>query len=234
MIWRQVPDRPARSLRTKEPITMTPLLEQCSPRVVTGALLCLVLTLLPSHALGQGTLIYDLDFNPLTHTAGQPPTLGGPPDRVSTIFSGNPIVVSSFGPLDDQPLRLEQFAQIRLFDVIGFEMYTVEFEFVVPSGGGLVVFLDAPSIRRLSFLSSGQVFSAVADNTCAPQCELIRDEFGSFDAGERVAVRITADLPGDIWSIELDGMLAYSGPFGIATILSSVRFVGVGRQGAAI
>jgi len=179
-------------------------------------------------------LLIDVDFGTPPHIVGNPPVEGftGPPvlNTVGEIFSGSPVVVSSLGALTNQPLDISG-AQIRFFltdipslGIIGVELprcsiYTTEADILFDSSGGqLVIFEDAPQIRRITFLADLTI--TATDNFVT----FTESQIGTYNVGQVINVRSEIDMITDEWKIFLDDVLVRTSSFGGSTVLSSHRY----------
>ena len=178
-------------------------------------------------------LLIDVDFGP-PHTVGNPPVEGftGPPvlNTVGEIFSGSPVVVSSLGALTNQPLDISD-AQIRFcltdipsLGIIGVELplcstYTTEADILLDSSGvSLVIFEDAPQIRRITFLTDLTI--TATDNFVT----FTESQIGTYNLGQVINVRSEIDMITDEWKIFLDDVLVRTSSFGGSTVLSIHRY----------
>jgi hypothetical protein len=180
--------------------------------IATG---CLSLTI-PVHAFA--TQLYDVDFSSPTHTVGATPAVGFGPfprDTPTEVVSGDPIVVSSFGALEDQPLHFDDGnvgnEQIAFALSNGEPRYLTEFDLLIKpvpfDTATFSVFLDAPFINRITFEGDGTIsliqFGGVGPNGA----------IGSYLFDELMHVAIDVDLPSLTWSIEIEDQLIHHGPF---------------------
>jgi hypothetical protein len=117
-------------------------------------------------------ILYDVDFGSPPHTVNQPPVIGtGPATRhtPTRIWFGNPIVVSEYGDLVNQPLLLRDdgtspyYSQVE-FKISGsrgfqgfFNVFYIEMDIYIPYASGLTILLDTPETRSITFQPNGDV-----------------------------------------------------------------------------
>jgi len=195
--------------------------------------LLLLISPIPMSVYAQPITLIDVDFG-APHIVGNPPVEGftGPPvlKTVGQIFTGSPVVVSSLGTLTNQPLDLSG-AQIRFFltdvpslGIIGVELpqcstYTTEADILIDSTGTiLVIFEDAPQIRRITFLADLTI--TATDNFAT----FTESQIGTYNVGQVINVRSEIDMINDEWKIFLDDVLVRTTSFGGSTVLSSHRY----------
>lgn len=181
------------------------------------------LSVAASASLGQGALLYDIDFSEPFHTFGDFVTLDtGPAPRegFSGYFITDPadeVVVDGVFDLRAMSDGVGAFANpaqtlLELENANGvadadYDVYTLEFDAVVLNGSTLTVFFDAPSINRFTLSggsnNQGTVIYDVFDKAV---------ELADFTSGELLAVRATYNTIGQNLRIEVDGELLYQGP----------------------
>ncbi len=170
--------------------------------------------------------IYDIDFGTPPHTVGLPPATGsGPVPRhvVSAVTMGDPLVVPVSGPLVYQPLEFNSAGgadQIRLAlnDLALSCFYSVDCDMYVgaSSTSSFIVYLDAPTFRRVDFTSSSNVTIQIAGGAT--------QTVGTYPRGAAFRFLTEADLRNDTWRVAVDGGVLYEGTFGGATSISTIRF----------
>lgn len=178
--------------------------------------------------IGRGVPLYDLDFDPPLHTAGQPPVTGGaqlPRRTPGEVSVGMPTVRAAVGKLTNQPLEFD--SRDGFGDQIGMDTFNMLpdrrfccsfrvqlFEVGSPAGTFTILF-DSPDVRTVTFTEFGTVQVLVPN--------VIRADVATYALDEVIDVRIHIDLPGDWWSVRLNDAVVHEGPFGGATKLYGVR-----------
>jgi hypothetical protein len=184
------------------------------------------LSVAASASLGQGGLLYDIDFSEPFHTFGDFVTIDtGPAPREG--FSGYFLT----DPADEA--RVDGVFDLRsmtdgvgvfpnnaqaLMEIDGsggipgadYDVYTLEFDAAIPNGSGLTVFYDAPTINRFymgtDFPNTGVGVVAYATGpTTGPV-------LAPFTFGELLKVRVEYDTVNQRWRIVVDGETVYQGP----------------------
>jgi len=182
-------------------------------RLMTFALSGLVIT---TAAVGQESVLYDINFSAPTHTLNARPARGAAPDKVSLIPFGFPTVVSSFGELTDRPLLFtgngDPYDQIKLDGNYQIETCRLEFDVYTEglkrSGFQFTILLDTPSVRRFSLSGATDTIEGSAT---------------TWEEGRRLRCVIFADFKNNLWEARIDGALVFSVPVN-ATELRSIRF----------
>ncbi|MCX5635338.1 MAG: hypothetical protein NTW55_05835 [Planctomycetota bacterium] len=77
--------------------------------------ICLVVVLFSSGYAGVVDIYYDVDFSSPEHQVGFPPATGNSPTRPSRIVFGSPMVSTSLGALNDQPLVFNTTGNVPSF-----------------------------------------------------------------------------------------------------------------------
>ena len=172
--------------------------------------------------------LYDLTFSNPPHTAGFPPVVGsGPAVRhsISEIAWGTPEVVTALGALTDQPCRFDSWdgagdqIKLRLDDLPASDFYSLTADVLVESAttaDEFSILFDAPGTRRIDFHADGTVWQWVTGLPIVP--------LGSYTLGSVVKVRADINLNTDQWTIYLNGAVVFSGDFGSASAIKSIRF----------
>jgi len=185
------------------------------------------LSVAAAASLGQGQLLYDIDFSEPFHTFGSPAVIdsGGTPRQG---FSEYPFTSPGDEPVVDGVFDLRAMtggvalfdanAQARLniedgaFPIAGadYDVYTLEFDASISEGGGLTVFFDAPAINRFymgtDFPADG---TGIITDGSGPT---FGNEIGEFTYGEFLAVTVTLDTVNQRWRVEVDGEVLIQGP----------------------
>jgi hypothetical protein len=191
-------------------------------------LLALTLGVVGTLAAGKaGAVLYSVDFGSPPHTVGQPPVTGaGPAPRntVSAISSGTPTVAGAALDLADQPCAFSSYdgegdqLKLDLTDLPSAPSYTIAADVLVAAGDpdGVFSFLfDTPEVRTIHFNRDETVSVFVpgsGDNT-----------IGVYKLGAMVHLDVDIYLELDMWTIKLNGTEFYTGDFGGASALESVR-----------
>ncbi|MHC4953867.1 MAG: hypothetical protein ACYTGZ_08250 [Planctomycetota bacterium] len=166
--------------------------------------------------------LYDANFNSDTvganpATAGGAPIRSGPSSVSEFPDGGSVIVVSSFGSLTDQPVRirandlgaLSSFGggniRFSLSDAgfSGFDSYRFEADILLTDlsgSAGVGAFLDTP-IHTIRFENNGDI--RVLDPSGSTP-------IGTYTPGDVFRVRIDVDVLASTWSVSLDGSQVYS------------------------
>jgi hypothetical protein len=160
-----------------------------------------------------GQVLYNVDFN--NQPVNTLVQTGAPPQYVSRINSGTPTVVSSFGGLHDQPLRLGLGGQrLGYYDQI-------QLNFSNPQASTLDLYFDftsiglfgsqAPGLFRVLGLGvdsvdfdSGGGISAFNGHTVP---------LGHFADNETFRMLIHMDVPNQMCTVYKDGVMLGTGPF---------------------
>jgi len=120
-----------------------------------------------SNTLKADEVFYYITFSSPEHTVGQVPVTGNSPTRPSQIVFGSPIVSSSLGLLQDQPLVFNTagnspsfyYDQIRLNMNNGTGFYYISFDVVtqnlIGSTNHFVFLFDSPKATRIEFKNNG-------------------------------------------------------------------------------
>ena len=178
----------------------------------------LFITLSGNTGIAQ-TVHYDLDFNSPTHAAGTQPTLGGAPDKVSSINFGDPNVETTFLDLTDQPLVFNPneitYEQIGLDLALGYDNYHLSFDMQTESLFGsdynFKIFLDTFSIQYLQF--DGNTGNINLYNTSLTMLPDIDETIGTFGDNILMHIDIDVDLINKTWFIDTGVCPAYTGAF---------------------
>ncbi|MCA9729008.1 MAG: hypothetical protein KC729_15050 [Candidatus Eisenbacteria bacterium] len=184
----------------------------------------------------RAAVLYDVTFD-LPHQVGLPAVedSGPAPRHVLSPDAGDaPIVVDGVGALVDQPVRMDYNTDgsnpddkvlLRLHDLGGAEyplplaeFYSISMDLLVDGGdgdAGISVFVDAPAVRRLDFQIDGTAGGFVSGEGSFV--------LPSFTVGDVLHLRLDVDLDADTWQVFYDDAEVYSGPFGSASIIETVR-----------
>jgi hypothetical protein len=177
-----------------------------------------------------GHLLYDVDFGTPPHTIGDPPVLGTGPavrETPTAINFGDPMVVDSWGMLQDQPclfgVGTTGYDQLEFgvaesasgfpeeYDVYHAEM-VVMIEILSGSSSDVFkVFLDAPAVNYVEFAPGGiiRVFPGGGS-------------IGHYNYGIPLFLEMSLDLGADQWRVYINGSHAHTGPAN-ADYLRTVR-----------
>lgn len=191
-------------------------------------LLALTLGVVGSLVAGQArAVLYSVDFGSPPHTVGQPPVTGaGPAPRntISEILSGTPTVVGAALDLADQPCAFSSYdgvgdqLMLDLTDLPAAPSYTLSVDVLVAAGepdGALSVLFDTPEVRSIHFHPDETVSVFVPGGDSA--------DIGVYKLGHAVHLDVDIYLELDMWTIELNGAEVYTGDFGGASALESIR-----------
>jgi hypothetical protein len=172
-------------------------------------------------------IYYDIDFSSPEHTVGLPPAVGYSPTRPSSIVFGSPIVESSLGVLNEQPLVFNTagnspsfyYDQIRINVGKAQSYYFVSFdvttESLLNSSNNFSILFDTPSVGgKISFMNDGSV------NLGSPRAPTI----GRFNDDTIIHTQIALDMVGKNWSININGNPLYTGPFITGNDFEDIRF----------
>ncbi len=182
-----------------------------------------------SSAASAQVLLYDVDFGSPLHTVGSAPTvsLGAAPRRgpsaVTNGFTSLPRVVSSLGPLTNQPVELQPLATITAencrFDVTeadgfptSYARYEMEFDLVIMNGGrvaggGFTLFADVPTVRSVWWRWDGTISGSTA----------------TWNVGELQHVFATYDLNTQRYDVFVNGTQIITGAALNATAIRAFR-----------
>lgn len=176
----------------------------------------------------SSALLYNISFEPPTHTVGMQPAIGHdskPRNTVTDIMFGTPTVAGNFGGLASQSLEFDssdlQGDQIRLslIDLPSSDLYCFEADVLVNTVSDLsqpfTILFDTPQVRNISFYSDGTIRPYVPFLTSVTT--------GNYSYGIETNIRVKIDLALDEWQIFVDGTLMHSGGFGGATDINSIR-----------
>ncbi len=120
-----------------------------------------------SGILKADEVFYDITFSSPEHTVGHVPVTGSSPTRPSQIVFGSPIVSSSLGLLQNQPLVFNTTGNRRSFyyDQISLDMnngigfYYISFDVVtqnlIGSTNHFVILFDSPKATQISLRNNG-------------------------------------------------------------------------------
>jgi hypothetical protein len=180
-----------------------------------------------SSSVARAELLYDLDFGTPPHTVGLPPVIGSGPaprETVTDIPFGDPRVATDFLVLLDQPMRLDTAdgngdqIELDVEDLATCGVYTFACELVVgvcEPNQELTFLFDTPEVRNIHFEDNGDISAFVPGEVIGV--------IGSYTLGDLVALEVVIDLPADEWTITVDGVELFTGPFGGATALTAIR-----------
>jgi hypothetical protein len=161
--------------------------------------------------------LYDLDFSTPPHTVGLPPVIGNAPaprETVTDIPFGDPRVAATFGPLNDQPLRFDTAdgngdqIELDVEDLATCGVYTFNADVlvaVIQPNQELSIHFDTPEVRNVYFDDSGDIMAFVPGQ--------IIGIIGGYTLGTVHHLEVVIDLPGDTWTISVDGVQLHTGPF---------------------
>lgn len=191
-------------------------------------LFCVALLLSGVGQVYAEGVVYNIDFNAPTNSAGRLVATGVGSGLVSAINAGSPQVVSSFGGLTNQPLEFDLqgnagywfYDQIQLnFDSPRLDdnpLFNVSFDFcsgtIIGSGAAFILLIDDPSgIHKLNFLNDGTI-----------QWEILATSYkktiGHFAPGDTFNLTLQLDLQNQRCLILRNGTLLDSVGFAAAYI----------------
>ena len=161
-----------------------------------------------SSVLKADEIFYDITFSSPEHTVGQVPVTGSSPTRPSRINFGSPIVSSSLGLLQDQPLVFNSagnspsfyYDQIKLDMDRGRGFYYTSFDVLthnfIGSRNKFTLLYDMPSVHNISFRNTGMI-------------NLFYRKDIPFQDDIPMHFEILMDLSNDYAIIFIDGQLVY-------------------------
>ena len=161
-----------------------------------------------SSILKADEVFYDITFSSPEHTVGQVPVTGSSPTRPSRIVFGSPIVSSSFGLLQDQPLVFNTagnspsfyYDQIKLDMDRGRGFYYTSFDVLthnfIGSRNGFRLFYDMPWVHTIHFRNDGMISLFYRENI-------------AFQDDKPIHFEILMDISNDYAQIFIDGQLVY-------------------------
>jgi len=185
----------------------------------------LALAALPATG-SRADLLYDLDFGTPPHTVGLPPLIGNGPaprETVTDIPFGDPRVAPNFFGLIDQPLRFDTAdgngdqIELAVEDLSTCGTYALSCQVLIGNIQGnqeLSFHFDTPEVRNVYFNASGDIVAFVPGQVIGV--------IGSYALQTVIELDVAIDLPADLWTITVDGVELWSGPFD-ATALTAVR-----------
>lgn len=171
-------------------------------------MLIIVVIIAFSSILKAEEIFYNITFSSPEHTVGQVPVTGSSPTRPSRIVFGSPIVSSSLGLLQDQPLVFNTagnspsfyYDQIKLDMDRGRGFYYTSFDVLthnfIGSRNKFTLLYDMPSVHNISFRNNGVI-------------NLFSREDISFQDDIPMHFEILMDLSNDYAIIFIDGQLVY-------------------------
>jgi hypothetical protein len=154
---------------------------------------------------------------------------GSAPGFVSSINFGTPLVVSAFGSLVDQPLRLDMigndpsfyYDQIQLnLPQLHPDSMDVAFDFtssgLIGSHAQLVVLFDTPSVRNIYFGNDGTISLWSPFST--------QSTVGNFSNGEAFRFDAHLDFINNRWTMYKNGVLLGGAFFQPDAYVQAIRF----------
>jgi hypothetical protein len=186
------------------------------------------LSVAASASLGQGELLYDIDFSEPFHTFGDFVTvdtgaaprqgfsgyfLTDPADeaRVDGVFdlrsmTGGVALFTNVG-LSQPLMELENVNGAATQD---YDIYTLEFDASIISGSGIVVYFDAPTINRF-YIGTGVPDNGIGQITdgSGPGDGTV---LAPFTFGELLKVRAEYNTISQRFRVTIDGEVLYQGP----------------------
>jgi hypothetical protein len=173
--------------------------------------------------------IYNIDFNAPAQPPNQLVRTGTPPQFVSQINFGSPIVSPSFGSLTDQPLVLNMVSNAPSFyyDQIQLNLtqmppttLDVGFDFtsqgLVGSSAQFSVTFDTYSVRDVQFWNNGTISLSLSPFGIT--------NVGTFSNNEEFRVGIHIDLAQHQWSLSKNGSVLGGGAFIPDDYIHDIRF----------
>jgi hypothetical protein len=177
--------------------------------------------------------LYWINFNDPAQQVGQVVNTGTGSQSVSRVVFGSPTVVSSFGALTDQPLRLDlsgtdssyHYSQIGLnFSRSPLLDLDLSFDFtsagMIGSHGQFALFFDTSSVQNIYFGNNGRISLFSMDGSK----HYTRTDVGSFSDGEAFSFGVHIDVDKNQWSVYKNGSLLGQAPFNPGGNLGSIRF----------
>ena len=193
----------------------------------------LLVTSLLAGLSASGQTLYDINFNVPDQSVNALVVTGAAPQYISQIVFGSPTVVSSFGVLTDQPLRLDMiknpapfyYDQVQLdFDYLHLTTLDVSFDFtsagLIGSNGHLAVLLDAYTVQSIDFENNGRISLISRSDGGAFQAT----DIGGFTDGEAFRFQAHVDTMHSQWTAYKDGVILGQSPFNPDGDLWSIRF----------
>ncbi len=173
-------------------------------------------------------VLYDVDFETPPHVLGSTPTTGdgpAPRETISSVVFGAPTVVLGYESLGQQPLLFDSSDQaadqirLDLSNLPASDHYCIEADLLISAQAGtdtgFTILHDTPQVRNIRF-ENGEI------RTFVPF--IGGSLIGTYTRGDVIQVRSEIDFPTDLWTISIDGSVAFTGSFGGATALTSLRF----------
>lgn len=170
-----------------------------------------------------GIVYYNITFSSPPNIVGQPPITGIPVTTPSQIVFGQPIVSSSLGSMQSQPLVFNcqgnapsfYYDQIQLGMDSGYGFYYTSFDYIsqnlIGSRNNFAVLFDTPTVQNITFQSDGKI-----DFFSKRQIGYEDDQLMHFEIMMNISNK-TAD-------IFINHNEVYNGSFAPQQYLRSIRF----------
>ena len=176
--------------------------------------------------VGEGELLYDIDFSEPFHTFGDFVTVdtgAAPREGFSGYFLTDPSdeavvdgvfdlrsMTGGVGVFPNNAQALMELENANGVANADYDIYTLEFDVSFIGESGLTVFFDAPTINRF-YMGSGfpDASQGVVTYGSGPTAT---PELAPFTLGELLKVRVDYNTVSQRWRIEVDGEVLYQGP----------------------
>jgi hypothetical protein len=180
-----------------------------------------------SSILKADEVFYDITFSSPEHTVGHVPVTGSSPTRPSQIVFGAPIVSSSLGLLQNQPLVFNTtgnrpsfyYDQIELIVGKNAAFYYVAFDVLtqnlIGSTNQFKLLFDTPTVRNIVFRNNGTIYI---------QRPWEHRVIGHFTENTLMHCEVYMDMIQKEWTIFVNNNQIHSGLFNPDEDVRSIRF----------
>jgi len=162
-------------------------------------------------------LLYDVDWEAPTHTAGQLTAVSGA-YAPSSIYFGTPTVRSSVGPMNGQALELKGngYQQIRFGVLRNAKAYRLEMDAYINTAKGFSVIFDTPTVQTIRFMGSGDIDVYESRNSVAALT-------GKYPVAQLIRIAVDIDMVKRIWELSIDGAPKFRRPFNADFDVEDIR-----------